>query len=112
MSWPQVLDNMTRPAFGLMARRATENNIPVYVFEAGQMEQGAVLAVASDYYQAAIEASEKAYRVLTGESPALIPFSNVQAVSLIINPAIAEHYGITIPDALYRRAEKYTGQIP
>ncbi|MFO7874297.1 MAG: ABC transporter substrate-binding protein [Bacteroidales bacterium] len=106
----QVLDNMTRPGFGLIARRAKENNIPVYVFEAGQMRHGGVLAVAGDYYQAAIEASEKAYRVLKGENPAIIPFSNVQSVRLIINPAMADHYSITIPDALYERGETYTEQ--
>ncbi|MDR4988521.1 MAG: ABC transporter substrate-binding protein [Bacteroidales bacterium] len=101
----QVVDNLTRPGFGLIARRAAENNIPVYVFDSDQMKDGGVIAVACDYYQAGIEAAAKAVRVLNGESPALIPFSNVQTVRLIINPALTSKHNINIPEELYQRAE-------
>ncbi len=103
----QVVDNVTRPGFGLIARRAADNNIPVYVFDSDQMKDGGVLAVACDYYQAGKEAAEKALRVLNGESPALIPFSNVQTVQLIINPGLVGKYNIQISDVLYERAEIY-----
>ncbi len=104
----QVVDNLTRPGFALIARRAANNNIPVYVFDSDQMKDGGVIAVACDYYQAGIEAAEKALRVLNGENPALIPFSNVQAVRLIINPTLADRYNIIISDSLYARAELFT----
>ncbi len=103
----QVVDNLTRPGFGLIARRAAENNIPVYVFDSDQMRDGGVIAVACDYYQAGIEVAAKAVRVLNGESPALIPFSNVQTVRLIINPALARKHNINIPDELHQRAEMF-----
>ncbi len=104
----QVVDNLTRPGFALIARRAADQNIPVYVFDSAQMKEGGVLAVACDYYQAGFEASDKALRVLRGESPALIPFSNVQTVRLIINHSLVRKYGISIPDELYERAEIFT----
>ncbi len=104
----QVVDNLTRPGFGLIARRASESNIPVYVFDSAQMKEGGVIAVACDYYQAGIEASVKALRVLNGESPGRIPFSNVQTVKLIINPTLASKYGIKLSDTLYERAEIFS----
>jgi ABC-type uncharacterized transport system substrate-binding protein len=103
----QVVDNLTRPGFGLIARRAADNNIPVYVFDSDQMKDGGIIAVACDYYQAGMEASEKALRVLNGENPALIPFSNVQTVQLIINPELLQKYDIKVSDALYERAILY-----
>lgn len=104
----QVVDNLTRPGFGLIARRAAENNIPVYVFDSDQMKDGGVIAVACDYYHAGLEAAEKAIRVLNGENPAVIPFSNVQNVKLIINPELTEKHGIKIPEALMERAEIFS----
>ncbi len=104
----QVVDNLTRPGFGLIARRAARNNIPVYVFDSDQMKDGGVIAVACDYYQAGMEASEKALRILRGESPALIPFSNVQKVRLIINPGLAQKHNIRIPEPLRERAEVFS----
>ncbi len=103
----QVVDNLTRPGFGLISRRAADKNIPVYVFDSDQMKDGGTIAVACDYYQAGIEAAEKAFRVLNGENPALIPFSNVQKVRLIINPELTRKYDINVSDALYERAELY-----
>ena len=104
----QVVDNLTRPGFGLIARRASDNNIPVYVFDSDQMKDGGVIAVACDYYHAGLEAAEKAIRVLNGENPAAIPFSNVQTVKLIINPELTKKHNITIPEALVERAEIFT----
>ena len=104
----QVVDNLTRPGFALIARRAADSNIPVYVFDTDQMKEGGVLAVACDYYQAGLEASEKALRVLRGESPAVIPFSNVKTVRLILNPSLAAKYGINLSDALREQAELFT----
>lgn len=106
----QVVDNLTRPGFGLIARRAAEDNIPVYVFDSAQMSEGGVIAVACDYYQAGVEASAKAIRVLRGESPGRIPFSNVQTVKLIINPDLADRFGIAIPADLKEKAEIFTDQ--
>ncbi len=104
----QVVDNLTRPGFGLISRRAAQNNIPVYVFDSDQMKEGGAIAVALDYYQAGVEAAEKAVRILDGENPALIPFSNVQKVRLIINPELTRKYDIIISDALLERAEIYS----
>jgi ABC-type uncharacterized transport system substrate-binding protein len=103
----QVVDNLTRPGFGLIARRAAESNIPAYVFDSAQMKDGGVIAVACDYYQAGVEASEKALRVLQGESPGRIPFSNVRTVKLIINPTLARQYGLRIPETLLEEAEVF-----
>jgi ABC-type uncharacterized transport system substrate-binding protein len=104
----QIVDNLTRPGFGLIARRAADQNIPVYAFDSDQMKDGSIIAVACDYYFAGLEAAEKAVRVLNGESPAAIPFTNVKTVKLIINPELARKYDIQLSDALLQRAEIFS----
>ena len=80
----------------------------MYGFDSFRVKDGSIIAVACDYYFAGIEAAEKAVRVLKGESPAVIPFSNVQAVKLIINSELASRYDIQLSDALLQRAEIFS----
>ena len=103
----QIVDNFTRPGFALIARRADEKNLPVYVFDSAQMKEGGTLALARDYHDAALEASEMAVRILNGEKPAAIPFRNASMEALILNPDLAERYGLSISEAIRKRAALY-----
>lgn len=103
----QIVDNFTRPGFALIARRADEKNLPVYVFDSAQMKEGGTLALARDYHDAALEAAAMAVRILNGEKPAAIPFRNASMEALILNPDQAERYGLSIPDTIRKRAALY-----
>jgi ABC-type uncharacterized transport system substrate-binding protein len=103
----QVVDNLTRPGFALIARKAAENNLPVFVFDSAQMKDGGVLCLARDYYDAGLEAAEKAVRVLRGENPGDIPFNNTQSEKLILNPELADYYNLRISDDLMKKATLY-----
>ncbi len=103
----QIVDNLTRPGFALIARKAAENNLPVYVFDSDQMPVGGAICLARDYYDAGLEAAEKALKVLNGTSPRDIPFSNTQSEKLMLNPELVEQYKLRIPDDLKAKALIY-----
>ncbi|MDZ7743410.1 MAG: ABC transporter substrate-binding protein [Bacteroidota bacterium] len=102
----QIVDNLTRPGFALIARRANDNDLPVFAFDSDQMREGACLCLARDYYDAGLEAAEKAIRVLRGENPGDIPFTNTQSEKLIYNEALLEKFELSIPDSFKAKAEK------
>lgn len=103
----QVADNMTRPGFGLIARKASEKGLPVFVFDSDQMASGGAVCVSRDYYDAGLEAAEKAVKVLNGESPADIPFSNTRSVKLLYNPGLIKQYGLSVPASFRQKARVY-----
>jgi ABC-type uncharacterized transport system substrate-binding protein len=104
----QVVDNLTRPGFALIARKAAENGLPVYVFDSAQMKDGGTICIARDYYDAGLEAADKAVRVLRGENPAEIPFNNTQSEKYLINYDLIQKYAIQLPDYLKDKATPYT----
>lgn len=101
----QIVDNTTRPGFGQIAAKASVNGLPVYVFDSSQMKDGATLCLARDYYDSGVEAAEKALRVLHGESPADIPFTNTQSEKLLCNLDLATRYGLVLTDELRAAAK-------
>lgn len=48
-----------------------------------------------------------AVRILNGGNPAAIPFRNARMEALILNPDLAERYGLSISDAIRKRAALY-----
>ena len=104
----QLVDNTTRPGFAQIVRRAGDAGLPVFCFETNQMKDGAVLALARDYYQAGLEAAEIGVRVLRGADPAGIPFTNTRSERLLVNPEAAARFGLTIPEGVLRQAEVFT----
>jgi len=104
----QVVDNLTRPGFALIARKAAENNIPVYVFDSDQMKDGGAICLARDYYDAGLEAAELAIRILRGENPGDIPFANTQSEKLLINYDLAKKYNLILSEELRKEATPFT----
>ncbi len=103
----QIVDNLTRPGFALIARKAAEKQLPVFVFDSDQMADGGTLCLARDYYDAGIEAAQKAVRVLGGENPGNIPFNNTQSEKLIINHMLANRYMLRISKELMLKSIPY-----
>ena len=103
----QVVDNLTRPGFALIARKAADNNLPTFVFDSAQMKEGGVVCLARDYYDAGLEAAEKAVRVLRGQNPGDIPFSNTRSEKLMLNPELAAKYNLRLSDELLKKVTLY-----
>lgn len=103
----QIVDNLTRPGFALIARKATEKNLPVYVFDSDQMKDGGVICLARDYYDAGAEAAEKAVKILQGANPASIPFNNTQSEKMLYQPGLAKKYNLTMSASFLQKAIIY-----
>lgn len=100
----QVVDNLTRPGFALISRKAAENNLPVYVFDSDQIKNGGVICLSRDYYDAGLEAAEMAVGVLQGKSPAQIPFRNTRSEKLIYNRELAKKFKLNLSEAFTQKA--------
>ncbi len=104
----QILDNTTRPAFPLIAKKAKDKKIPIYVFDNNFMKEGGILCLSRDYIDAGTEAAEKALRILLkNESPKNIPFSNTQSEKFVINYDLAKTYGVKISASIKAQAKAY-----
>ena len=103
----QIADNLTRPGFAFIARKAAERNIPVFVFDSDNMQHGATICLARDYYDTGLESADLAVRILNGEDPARLPFRNTQTEKFLINDELAQRYNLRISDSLRSRATIY-----
>ncbi len=103
----QIVDNLTRPGFALIARKAEEKNLPVYVFDTNQMQNGGVIALARDYYDAGLEAGGVAVSVLQGKNLQEIPFKNTSTEKFVINKTLAQRYQLTISAENLQKATFY-----
>lgn len=103
-AFAQISDNLTASSGASILKIAYQNNIPYFAFIGKQLDDGAVAAVASDYYYAGVDAGGLALRVLLGESIATIPFMYVSQSMVEINPEAAAHFQLKIP-------EKYASKI-
>lgn len=113
----QVIDNLISSSSATVIRIATENKIPVFGFVSDQIDHGAVIALARDYYQAGFDAVKMAKRILNGTPPAEIPFEYVSKTNIIINPEAASKYRIQIPkemmaDTNIRKAKTANKPMP
>lgn len=100
----QVGSNLTIAGFASIVRSAQQARVPVFGFLSSDAANGAVAVIARDSYESGWEAGLLAVRVIQGESPANIPFQEVSSSELILNLAAAGSAGITVPEALRRRA--------
>lgn len=100
----QISDNTTRPGFAQIVRRSRDAGIPFFCFDSAGMSDGATLSLARDYYENGVEAAAVAIRVLRGESPGGIPFTNTRTETLAIHPDRLKDYTITLSPDLLRRA--------
>ena len=104
----QIVDNLTRPGFALISRKAAENNLPVYVFDSDQMKDGGVVCLARDYYDAGKEAAVLVIDILKGKNPGQIPFSNTQNEKLIYNPELAKKFQLKMSETFTKKAIIFT----
>jgi len=100
----QISDNSSSTGFRTIVRAADRANIPVFGFSPTSVRLGATLAVARDYRDVGRMSARIADRVLRGESPAAIPFSEPTETVFIANPDRLRRYGLTLPKSILDRA--------
>ncbi len=102
----QVPSNVTITGFASLALPAQRAHIPVFGFLSADADNGAIAAVALDYYESCKEAGLLAVRILRGADPAAIPFHEVGNAKLLVNPKAARATGIALPVDLVARAAR------
>jgi putative ABC transport system substrate-binding protein len=102
----QVGSNLTVAGFASIVRPAQQARIPVFGFLSNDARNGAVAVAARDFYESGREAGVMAARVIQGESPATIPFREVEGARLIVNLDAAKSAGIVVPESLRARADE------
>lgn len=102
----QISDNTTGSALGAISAAAAKAKLPLFAFVSSALKDGAAIAVARDYQEAGQLAARLAVRIMRGEQPAGIPFMSLGRSRVIISKQNAARYGLTIPPAVLRRADK------
>lgn len=97
-AFTQISDNLTASSGSSIMKVAYDNRIPYFAFIGKQVKDGAVAAIASDYYYAGVDAVMLAKQVLSGVPVKDIPFMNVSKSVVDVNREAARYFGITIPD--------------
>ena len=97
-AFTQISDNLTASSGASIIKIANENSIPYFAFIGKQVKDGAIAAIASDYYFAGVDAATLALKVLSGTSPGAIPFQYVSKSVVKVNLQAAEKFKITLPD--------------
>jgi ABC-type uncharacterized transport system substrate-binding protein len=101
----QISDNLTGSSFASIAQATQRARLPLFGFASGQVKNGAFMAVSRDFYDGGVVSGQMAARVLSGESPAQIPFQMVDTIKYTFDRAAAAAAGVVIPPDLWRRGQ-------
>jgi putative ABC transport system substrate-binding protein len=100
-----VTDNLIVTATPLITDKATAAGIPVFAAENGGIGQGILAVDGLSYEKLGNQAGPIVVDILfNGKKPADIAVTGASDTALEIDVKVAEHLGITIPDALMSRA--------
>jgi len=99
----QIAGNLTTASFASLTQAARRVRIPLFGSLSSDIQAGAAVVVARDYFDGGREAGHMAARIMRGESPRSIPFQPLTKTHILINPAAARATGLTIPESLLQR---------
>lgn len=88
---------------------ALQNKIPFYVGDSGTVQKGGLAAVSVGYYGLGKDTGRLVSRVLRGERN--IPTIVAKQTEIYVNAKAAELMGVTIPDAVLKRAVRVFQKI-
>ena len=93
-----------------MALPARQARVPVFGVSTSNLQEGAVVVAARDYFDGGHQAGLIASRVMRGEHPSTIPFQSLETVHVMVNLDAARSGGIRIPRSLIGRATRVIGK--
>ena len=107
----QILDNLTDAGFSGIVQAGRAARVPVFSFAGQKVESGgAAVAVARDHTQVGHDMAASTLRIMKGEKPSAIPFAPVSRTYTAVNNANARLFGLQLPEALLRSADKKFGE--
>ncbi len=106
----QVAGNVTTASFAAITQAAQRARLPLFGFLSSNARDGAAVVVARDYFDGGRDAGLMAARIMRGDSPATIPIQPLRTTRILLNRDAARAAGLTIPEALLKRATVVTGK--
>jgi ABC-type uncharacterized transport system substrate-binding protein len=108
----QIPGNLLASAFPSVAAAANKAKLPVFAFQTSQVQNGAVMALARDYFDAGEETGQIAARVIRGANPATIPLVGFEKTRIMLNFNAAEPLHIRFPEDLLKQSWHSIGEPP
>lgn len=99
-------DNTIVSALEAVIAVGKENKLPVFSGDTDSVTRGTIASIGFDYFQVGLQTGAVVVRVLKGEKPGDIAVQNASGTDLFVNPKAAAAMGVTLPDALIKRAKK------
>ena len=103
----KIGDYATIQGFASIAKVGLEQKIPVFSVDADDIKiPGTLATIGWAYFDDGHAAGRLAVRVLKGEKPAKMPFEPLSKIDLIISNQTAKAIGVTVPEAVIKRATR------
>ena len=99
-------DNTVVSALEAAVAVAEENKIPLYMGDTDSVARGAIASVGFNYHDVGVDTGKIVARVLKGEKPGDIDVGFATGTNLVVNKGAAAKMGVTITDAVLKRAVK------
>lgn len=100
----QISDVSSSSGFTSIVRSADRADVPVFGFATSAVRDGATLALARDFRQTGVDGARLVDRVLRGEDPARMPFTETTKTVTVVNPDRLRRFGVALPAALLEGA--------
>lgn len=104
------LDNTVVSALESVVAVGQQAKLPVFSADTDSVARGTVASIGFDYRQVGRQTGEAVVRILKGEKPGDVPVTFAKGTDLFVNPKSAAAMGVTIPEAVTKRATKVVGQ--
>jgi putative ABC transport system substrate-binding protein len=99
-------DNTVGIALEAVVKTADAARLPVIVADPAWVHRGPLAGIGPDFYQAGRAAAGMIGKVLKGADPTTMEIQKVDTPELFVNRKAAEKLGITLPQAVVKRAKK------
>jgi len=99
-----LVDNTIATAIDALVGVSNQAKIPVVGGSTSFTASGAVASLGFDYYQVGVQTADYVEAVLKGKAISEIPVSFAKGSDLFLNLEAAEKLGLTLPDAMIKRA--------
>ncbi|MFQ5545966.1 MAG: ABC transporter substrate-binding protein [Acidiferrobacterales bacterium] len=99
-------DNTVVSALEAVIKVGIDAKIPVYAGDTDSVPRGAMAALGFNYYDIGRQTGRMIARIFKGEKPGNIPVEGVSKTELYVNPGSAKKMGVSISDAVIKRAKK------
>lgn len=97
-------DNTVASAIDALIGAANQAKIPVVGGSTSFVQNGAIASLGFDYYQVGVQTADYVAAILQGKNPGEIPVGFAKGSDLFLNLQAAKKLGITIPEAMIKRA--------